>query len=152
MLDAFNLLDVDVNRRSEILRDFLVRIFQTLIHFRESCGFRHYDLHSQNIMTTADAGVVDNLKLIDFGLSYIRIGDVEIGVIGERFEDGYNLSSFAWMMEGLSGKMKTLLNNLQDYPDETKLEVYLEELKTKPVVNVVGGRRKTRRSRSRSSL
>ena len=151
MLDAFNLLAVDVNKRSEILRDILVRAFEILIHFRETCGFRHYDLHSQNIMTTADAGIVDNLKLIDFGLSYIRIGNVEIGVIGERFEDGYNLCSFSKMLGGLSIKMTALLNDLEDLPDETSLTSYLEELRTKPVINVAGGKRKTRRRGSRGS-
>jgi len=147
MLDAFKLLSGGKADRSLILRDFLVRVFEALVHFRRLYGFRHYDLHTQNIMTTADADIVNNLKLIDFGLSYIKIGGVEIGTLGGRFEDGFNFCNFAWMMNGFSEKIKTVLNDLQDLPEDTPLELYLETLKTKQVVNADGGKRKTRRRR-----
>ena len=141
-----------VNIRSEILRDALVRIFEILIHFRSIYSFRHNDLHTVNIMTTADSGLVDNLKLIDFGFSYIKIGIIENGEIGLRKEDAINLCNFSARTQNISSNMIDLLNMLEDLPAEKPLEVYLDKLKTAVVANAAGGRRKTMKKHRRFRL
>jgi hypothetical protein len=60
------------------------------------------------------------------------------------------LCNFAAATHKITGKIKGLLDELQNLPDETSLEVYLETLRVHQVVNdnAVGGKRKTRRRRS----
>jgi len=146
---------VDKTLRSEELKQILLKLFEILIYFRDRYGFYHWDLHYNNVMTVAGGDIlakVSNLKLIDFGLSEIKIKDITF--VGERvFGDGYNICSFIMSFEPLTKAFQTVLNTLTDLPDlTTPLETYQSILSATSIANVGGYRmRTTRRSHCSSS-
>jgi len=135
-----------VKDKTSIMQNILIKIIEILTHFRTKYEFHHYDLHTSNIMTTKTGDIINNIKIIDFGLSYVKIDGVEIGILGKGFNDCYNLSFYLlFQASSVSKKLRDLLEKFTDYPDETPPGQFLEELKSANVTNNTGGKRKTRR-------
>jgi serine/threonine protein kinase len=81
---------------TKILADILILIARILKHFNKKYNFRHNDLHALNIMVNRDG----DYKIIDFGLSCIKIGPYTYGsqaacrsydllfLLADLYEDG----------------------------------------------------------------
>lgn len=135
-----------IKDKTSIIQNVLIKLFEILTHFRAKYEFYHYDLHTNNIMTTKTGDFVNNIKIIDFGLSYVKIDGVEIGTLGKGFNDFYNLSFYLlFQASGVSKKLHNLLKKFTDYSDGTPPGQILEELKSANLTNNSGGKRKTRR-------
>lgn len=148
ILASKNSFRKEPNAASSLLRDILVKIFEILDHFYKKYEFRHYDLHVSNVMSDSHGDIVENLKIIDFGLSYVKIDEQEIGVLGSNFNDCYNISFYMHHYCGniITKSLNDLLEKIIEYPDETPPSDYLKELKEAKITNnTKGGKRKTKR-------
>jgi serine/threonine protein kinase len=137
------------NAASTLLRNILAKIFELLDHFYTKYHFRHCDLHANNIMTDPRSNIVENLKIIDFGLAYVNIDMQKIGVPGEDFNDCYNITFYLQYLtrDIITKSLNDLLEKFTDYPDTTPPSTYLEELSSAKITNnAKGGKRKTRKT------
>lgn len=57
----------------------LLKLVEILNFFYVKYGFNHNDMSLSNVMTTAVGDIVENIKLIDFGKSTVRFGEIELG-------------------------------------------------------------------------
>jgi serine/threonine protein kinase len=72
-----------VEGRNVIVAKALIKIIEIMNYFYVKYGFNHNDLSTDNIMITK-AGIVGNIKLIDFGKSTLGFGGIQIGKVGKR--------------------------------------------------------------------
>ena len=134
---------------SNKIKEDLIRLFRILQHFRDAYGFQHYDLHFDNIMVD-DAG---EFKLIDFGYeTYAQIDGVDVGRHGVGEPDVYRLVRTlrpALVAVPFTAEFKTLLASIEaeSYDRTIPLEYYIDKLSAYSIAE--GGRKKTRRLRSR---
>ena len=96
-------------------------------------------------MTIPVGHIVDNLKIIDFGLSYVNIDGVAIGELGRNMNDFYNISFYMQAYAtNISKSFNAVLETIVDLPDDTAPAVYLETIQNAKIANS-GGTRKTPR-------
>jgi len=119
----------------------LIKLLEVIGHFRKTYGFSHNDLRLDNVMTVKEGNTVSNLKLIDFGLSSINIGDVEIGKPSiSKADMPYLFNNLKIVLEGrayssnnvdealLASPLFKTAETLSEIPVETSLETYIGSL------------------------
>ena len=132
------------------IKEDLIKLFRILQHFRDTYGFYHYDLHFDNLMVDETG----EFKLIDFGYeTYARIDGVEVGRSGVGEPDVYRLIRTlrpALSTVPFTAEFKALLASIEAESHDSKipLEYYIDKLSAYNVTE--GGRKKTRKRRSRS--
>jgi serine/threonine protein kinase len=70
--------------RDETLAKTLLKLIEILNYFYVTYGFNHKDMSLSNVMTVKAGAVAENIKLIDFGKSTVRFGDIQIGELKKR--------------------------------------------------------------------
>jgi hypothetical protein len=137
----------------------LVRLLEVISYFKAQYAFNHNDLKLNNVMTVQDGNVIGNLKLIDFGNSSIKVGEVAFGKPSKSTPDMYFL--FHNLKMELEGKAYSSNNNsvndellasdlfktaesLSELPAETPIQTYIDRLKE---LKKGGSRTRSRRNR-----
>lgn len=137
--------------QSALIRNILLKLYTILNHYIDKYEFHHYDLHASNVMTVQKGDIVSNLKIIDFGLSYVKIDGVEIGTLGQNLNDFYNIGVY---MQGyasnISKSLNAVLDTIVDLPDETEPAVYLETIQNAKIANSGGTRKNFRKSNGKT--
>jgi hypothetical protein len=103
----------------------LAKLFEILIYFYNKYNFQHNDVHAGNIMTIRAGDRVANLKLIDFGMSCAKIGDIEIEDQSE-FDDLNQL--FAYPPVHVPDSILQLFRELEALGPETDYDVFLKRI------------------------
>jgi serine/threonine protein kinase len=132
----------------------LVRLVEIISYFKTKYGFSHNDLKLNNVMT-GEGNAIGNLKLIDFGLSSIKIGTNEIGKPSlSKADMPYLFHNLKMELEGkayasnnvdeelLASDLFKLAESLSELPAETPIKTYIDRLQ-----GLKGGFRNTRRLR-----
>lgn len=57
----------------------LIKVLEIINYFNKTYGFCHNDLSISNIMLPKTGNVVSQVKLIDFGQSSVKFGNIELG-------------------------------------------------------------------------
>jgi serine/threonine protein kinase len=136
--------------RSLRLRDILVKVIEMLSHFHNKYKFVHNDLHTENIMITGNADMVENIRLIDFGLSYVQIDGINIG--NDSLNQDIKKLMFNSMQIGYITKtFKTLLNKIYKTDDLT-YTLCIDMLSSEPITNAVGGKHYTRTKKTKKRM
>jgi len=134
----------------------LVRVMEVISHFKTKYGFSHNDLKLNNVMTVKVGNVLENLKLIDFGNSSIKIGEVEFGKPSRSTPDMYLLfHNLKMELEGkayasnnvndelLASPLFKAAESLSELPAETPIQNYIDVIKG---LKKGGSRRRTRKA------
>lgn len=136
--------------RSLRLRDILVKVIEMLAYFHNKYKFAHNDLHTENIMITGNGNIIENLRLIDFGLSYVQIDGINIG--NESYNQDIKKLMFSSMQIGYITKpFKSLLNKIYKTDDLT-YTLCIDMLTSEPITNVVGGKHYTRNKKYKKRM
>ena len=118
--------------RDETLAKALLKLIEILNYFYVTYGFNHYDMSLSNAMTVKAGTVAENLKLIDFGKSTVRFGEIQIGESGKR-SDTVNL--YKNIMYYLAEKDRKPFAKIVKQPPETPIGTLSGILYAKPKAN-----------------
>lgn len=122
-----------------------VKLLEIISHFKNTYGFSHNDLKLDNVMTVK-AGA--DLKLIDFGLSSIKFGTIELGKPSKAKADmQYLFYSLSKYLEVEPNAFSELVETLVQLPIETPIQTYVDKLQP-PKAQSGSSRRKTKKARS----
>jgi serine/threonine protein kinase len=140
----------------KVVCPILVRLMEVISYFKTTYRFSHNDLKLNNVMTVKEGNTVGNLKLIDFGLSSVRIGTVELGKPSQSKPDMYYLfHNLKMELEGkaygsnnvdealLASDLFKAAESLSELPAETPIQNYIDVIKGLKK----GGSRRTRRTK-----
>jgi serine/threonine protein kinase len=125
-----------------------VKVLEILNHFRTKYGFNHNDLSLSNIMTAKQGNTAEQLKLIDFGKSSVKFGNIEIGKpLQTRIDTQYFLSKLWGELDLNTTEFSGLIQTLSELPADTPYKTYVDALQEKK-----GGKRnkKTRRAKRKT--
>jgi len=110
------------DRATQILA-LLVKFFEILIHFHTAYGFRHNDLHTENIMT------MPRLKLLDFGNSSVTVDGVELNDSSDSDSGIDDLNAlFASAPLHVPPSIVELFAELAAFPEDEPYESYFYKL------------------------
>jgi serine/threonine protein kinase len=142
----------------ETMPKVLLKLVEILNYFYVKYGFNHNDMDTSNVMTVKTGDIVENVKLIDFGKSTVKFGEIELGETVKKRQDTDNLNKVVryYMAE----KYIVPFNKIVKLPPETPYATLVSAFEK---INKKGGvrlRSKTRRiknsvnrtARSRSAL
>lgn len=143
-------LEETLNDRSPItlrvLKPFISEIAKLLTYLQEKKQFQHGDLHNQNILVDTRG----QLKIIDFGKSSVILGDMIFGYSAPK-GDLWDPEYFS-QCKDISDLLQSIITYQAAKCDPQTLRFLKtvstcipEEILTK--LNMIGGRRKSRRSR-----
>jgi serine/threonine protein kinase len=137
-----------------ILPNIILKIVIILNYFNTNYGFFHNDLSTLNIMTVETGDQVENLKLIDFGFSMVKIGEIQLGTREPR---AYDPTFLRHLIYEVSPKYRGALEKIVVLPPETSEDELTHIFSTQ--INQSAGaikrrtrRRKPRKNRKKSSL
>ena len=163
---------VDKNKFSKFVVDLILNVNEMLDYLYEKYGFRHQDLHEENIMTVYKGDIISNMTIIDFGRSCVNFEDVKIGQFDKDIEHDVNQIIKDLYKFGSKQGTPVISNRLIEimkpfhfddmvvydddglpkfFPDLKPLKTLLSELKNGPITNNVTGGRKTRGKRTRKA-
>lgn len=115
----------------------LVKILQIIGYFKTMYGFSHNDLRLDNVMAVKKTNTIENIKLIDFGLSSINYKGIELGKPSLRRADiQYLLYSVSKYLEVKylnipPTDFPNLIEELLVLPIETPIQTYIDKLNPK---------------------
>lgn len=111
---------------NKILLKKLIKILEIINYFNATYGFSHNDLGLENIMINNN-----NLKLIDFGLSSIKFGTIQIGKqLKSKIDHIYLCSKLALYLDINPNEFSKYLETLVMLPAETPIQTYISMLKS----------------------
>jgi len=111
---------------NKILQKHLIKILEIINYFNTAYGFSHNDLSLENIMVDRNS-----IKLIDFGLSSINFGTIQIGKkLKSRMDQNYLCSKLATYLDINPNEFSKYLETLAIMPPETPIQTYIIMLKS----------------------
>jgi serine/threonine protein kinase len=131
-----------------ILPNIILKIVMILNYFNTTYGFFHNDLSTSNIMTVETGDPVENLKLIDFGLSMVKIGDIQLGT---RQPTAYDPTFLRRLIQEVNPKYSGALEKIIKLPPETPAKVLTNIFSTNTKQSAGVIKRRTRKSKTRKN-
>lgn len=133
---------LDDNVYQTTLPKVMLKMIEILNYFKWHYGFIHNDLSTGNIMTVKTGDIVENLKLIDFGMSQIKIGNIEIGKQKKLINDAGDL--WKRIKYDMDSRYRSPFDKILRLPVETPIQVLTNIF----IFKKSAGGRKTRKNRS----
>ena len=141
-LDKWLWLNRNEEFRYEIMPAILLKLIEIFNYFKVRYGFTQGDSNPSNIMTVKNGDVVESLKIIDFGLSTVRFGDIQIGS-QKKSKRTETKVLFIVLQYKLDEKTRKLFSKIVKQPPETPIETLRDILYSK-------AKTRTRKGGSRS--
>ena len=130
-----------------IMPNIILKLVLILNYFNTKYGFFHNDLSLSNIMTVETGDQVENLKLIDFGLSMVKIGEIQLGI---RKPTPYDPTFIKHLIYEVRPKYRRALEKIVALPPETSEEELTHILSTN-INQSAGAIKRNTRKRSRKT-
>jgi len=113
---------------SQVLK-ILIKILEIIKYFNTTYGFCHNDLSTGNIMLPKTGNVLSQVKLIDFGISSVKIGDVQIGKpLVSRLDPQYLILKLFTTLDINPNDFSKKLEKLLELPADTPIQAYIDNL------------------------
>jgi hypothetical protein len=107
-----------------------LKIIEIFNYFKVRYGFTQSDYSPVNLMTVKNGDVVESLKIIDFGLSTVRFGDIQIGS-QKKPKRTETEGLFIILKYELDEKTRKLFSKIVKQPPETPIETLRDILYSK---------------------
>jgi serine/threonine protein kinase len=147
------LIDVDAYEKNTkpinaLVLKVLLKVLEIINYFNTTYGFCHNDLSTSNIMVPKTGNVASQVKLIDFGISSVKFGNIELGKpLKSRVDLQYLILKLFTTLDINPNEFSQKLEKLLELPADTPIKTYIELLQ-----GAAGGRKKKRTQRRKRSL
>lgn len=132
---------------NKMLQKKLIKILEIINYFNTSYGFSHNDLSLENIMIHRN-----NIKLIDFGLSSVNFGTIQIGKkIKSRTDQNYLCSKLATYLDINPNEFSKYLETLAMMPPETPIQTYITMLKSQITKSQTAKKSQTKKAQTKKT-
>lgn len=140
---------------NSVVQKVLTKVLEIIKYFNSTYEFCHNDLSTSNIMMPKTGNVLSQVKLIDFGQSSVKIGDIQIGKpLKTRVDHQYLILKLFTTLDINPNDFSKKLEKLLELPADTPIQAYIDNLqegavkKNKKKTNKNKGTQRRKRSSS----